>query len=177
MLTEVTDIHGVWPPTWRLFEGNTFEPTPDDVPVPIYAAVPGLWVRIPGVDGTGRPVDVTGAVTAGPDHHGDMWAVQVRDYAAGVETVVYVPDGGGVWMVEPRPEWRTAHNDAPAADRGAAHVRFMRWIPGPGRKRAARECWTTFEGTDATPGELAALDADPDVILISIVRPHLAIGA
>jgi hypothetical protein len=177
VLTEVTDIHGVWPPGWRLFEGNAFQPTPDDVPVPIYAAVPGLWVRVPGVDGTGQPVDATGAVVAGPDHHGDMWAVQVRDYTTGTDVVVYVPDGGGVWMVEPRPEWRAAHNAAPIHAPGAAHIRFMRWVPGPGRDRRDRECWTTFEGTDATERELSDLDADPDVIIVSIVRQHLAIGA
>lgn len=177
MLTEVTDIHGVWAPKWKLFEGHDPQPAPTPVPVPVYAAVPGVWCRVLGVDGSGAPVDVTGVVVAGPDHHGDVYAVQVRDYAAGADVIVYVPAGGGVWLVEPRPAWRAAHNSTPAADRGAAHVRFIRWIPGPGRERHDRECWTTFEGTDATPGELADLDADPDVILISIVRPHLAIGA
>jgi hypothetical protein len=80
-------------------------------------------------------------------------------------------------MVEPRPEWRAAHNAAPIHAPGAAHIRFMRWVPGPGRDRRDRECWTTFEGTDATERELSDLDADPDVIIVSIVRQHLAIGA
>lgn len=173
------DIHGAWPRGWTLIEGPFDPPAPlpyDAIPVPVYGVAPGVWLRAAGTDAAGQPLTVSGPVVAGPDDHGDVRALLVRDYTARRDVVVFVPAGDTVDLVEPDPvhveEWAAA----PTLPAGASWVRFMRFDAKPSRNRWKRDHWTVLEGPGASLAELAELDADPDVIIMWVDWAATPIG-
>lgn len=146
----------------------------EGVPVRVTDIGAGVWARFTGTLEDGSPVTMSGAVVGGPDAHGEVVAVAVRDYRGNPDVVIYIGAGQHVMLVDDPADYaaRQAHALAPVYG-PIVRAELLTWV-GPDRRHGS---WVELPPLhEPTPAQLAEATAPWEVHLSAVHRGHLPIS-
>lgn len=133
----------------------------------------GVWCRIEGVDTTGAPLALSGAVVAGPDLQDGLYAVAIRDYVSPHDQIVYTELDGMVELADEPSEHaaRRAHAIAPVL----GPVEQIDWLVHNGNNLWVRG-GSTFDPTEAEVAAWEHSDEECGPQMSAVHRGHLPIA-